>query len=322
MTEKIIPAIRSSRVRHEIVAGCRLTNLEETREAYGLSYATDDYKKILSDPQIDAVFVALPDPRLQEKISTAALLQGKHVFVEKPVSLSKTAVVRLAGLSAKSGLVTCEGFNLIHLPSMDLLRGKLESHDLDKISINCSIQDRGDDGLMKEKLKIGLYFAFIHSLSVANNLLGAPVQIDLVALQLNGPHYSLRVKLCYSKNDTEVILNFNNKSPSGFEFKIDSYADNEPVLSIDATRKAAGRASEKQLSYARQIDRFLLHALSGEPFEGSFVRSISIYDALETIFNRIENDLDNVSSALLSETGVFGTPARSPSTAAGHCLGK
>ena len=53
-----------------------------------------DYRELLSDPTIDAVYVAVPH-HLHEEIYIAALRAGKHLFAEKPFGIELAAAERI-----------------------------------------------------------------------------------------------------------------------------------------------------------------------------------------------------------------------------------
>lgn len=73
---------------------------DETKEfikSFGVTEIYDDYKKILADPEIDAVLVC-SSTDTHSSISVEAIEAGKHVFCEKPVdhSIEKINAVKKA----------------------------------------------------------------------------------------------------------------------------------------------------------------------------------------------------------------------------------
>ena len=57
---------------------------EEWARALGVAKLTRDYKEILSDPEVDAVFIC-SSTDTHSAISLEAIAAGKHIFCEKPV---------------------------------------------------------------------------------------------------------------------------------------------------------------------------------------------------------------------------------------------
>ena len=53
----------------------------------GISQASSDYDSILANPDVDTVYVALPN-HLHYDYAKKALLAGKHVICEKPFTLT------------------------------------------------------------------------------------------------------------------------------------------------------------------------------------------------------------------------------------------
>lgn len=61
---------------------------EDFKSRYGFTYSTTDYSSILSDSNVDIVFVCSPDNNHAEQVC-CALEAGKHVFCEKPLARTK-----------------------------------------------------------------------------------------------------------------------------------------------------------------------------------------------------------------------------------------
>ena len=70
-----------------------------------------DWRALLTDPAIEAVFVAVPN-FLHAEVALAALAAGKHVLLEKPMALSLADCDRLVGAARASGRVLTIGHEL------------------------------------------------------------------------------------------------------------------------------------------------------------------------------------------------------------------
>lgn len=62
-----------------------LKKAETLKEKWGYEYAISDYEKVLADPQIDIVDIALP-PFLHLPFAYKAMEAGKHVICDKPLT--------------------------------------------------------------------------------------------------------------------------------------------------------------------------------------------------------------------------------------------
>jgi predicted dehydrogenase len=81
----------------------------------------DTYAQILSDPAIDAVVLATPHSLHAEQIAQAAAA-GKHVFVEKPMTLDLASAHASAEAAAKANVMLAVGFNRRFHPAIVEMR--------------------------------------------------------------------------------------------------------------------------------------------------------------------------------------------------------
>lgn len=85
-------------------------DLEETAKSMGIEKTSKNYKDILNDKEVDAIFICTPTD-MHYTISMEALNFGKHVFCEKPVDLELVRVKDVKDLVAKTGKKYMVGFN-------------------------------------------------------------------------------------------------------------------------------------------------------------------------------------------------------------------
>ncbi|HCK09105.1 MAG TPA: oxidoreductase [Candidatus Latescibacteria bacterium] len=88
----------------EMVGVCRLgqTELKQVQERFGFAYATEDYRKLLNDCELDGVVVASPHT-LHHEHALAALDAGLHVMCEKPMTTRAHHARKLVNRAREKG---------------------------------------------------------------------------------------------------------------------------------------------------------------------------------------------------------------------------
>lgn len=109
------------------VAGRSPDRLAAFAEAQRLAVST--FEEVLGDKNIDAVLLATPHSQHTAQIE-AALGAGKHVFVEKPITLRESEARRCAELALRAGRVLAVGLSKRFLPSMHDMRSLTRSGGL------------------------------------------------------------------------------------------------------------------------------------------------------------------------------------------------
>ena len=98
---------------------------DETGKLYakecGVPSSTDSWEGFLSDPAIDAVYVATPNVAHFGQ-ALDALKAGKHVLCEKPLTTDTARFDVLAREARSRGLVLMEGMRILHDPVYSLIR--------------------------------------------------------------------------------------------------------------------------------------------------------------------------------------------------------
>jgi len=82
---------------------------------HGIARAHGDYPSLLADPDVDAVYIPLPNA-LHAPWTERALNAGKHVLCEKPFSPDPEVTAHCYTVAAAHGLVLTEAFMWRHLP--------------------------------------------------------------------------------------------------------------------------------------------------------------------------------------------------------------
>ena len=90
-------------------------------ERHGIARAYGSYEELLEDPQLDAVYVPLPND-MHAAWTLRALEAGKHVLCEKPTTRTGAQAEALVEVAERSGLGLHEAFMYQHLPLMAELR--------------------------------------------------------------------------------------------------------------------------------------------------------------------------------------------------------
>jgi predicted dehydrogenase len=83
---------------------------EEAVGSFGYRRATEDWRNVIDDPDVDAVVIAAPNSLHLELIEAAAEA-GKDIFCEKPVGGTPAETARAARAARRAGAITGVGYN-------------------------------------------------------------------------------------------------------------------------------------------------------------------------------------------------------------------
>jgi len=109
------------RVKLVHVCSRRLEKAKEAAEDVGFVRYSDDYRKVLADPEVDVVSICTPNDQ-HEEMAIAALKAGKHVYIDKPLAVTAESAARIAEAAASAPGKTRMVFNNRYSPAM--LRAK------------------------------------------------------------------------------------------------------------------------------------------------------------------------------------------------------
>src|SRR4051812_35403550 len=81
----------------------------------------EKYEALLADPEIDAVYIPLPN-RMHLEWSLKAMRAGKHVLCEKPMTMHASEFDQLIAARDASGVLAAEAFMIVHHPQWQRAR--------------------------------------------------------------------------------------------------------------------------------------------------------------------------------------------------------
>ena len=107
---KVVPALRAS-THGEVLA---IASRDERRAAttaggLGIPRAYGSYDALLADPDVEAVYIPLPN-HLHREWTIRAAAAGKHVLCEKPLALTAAEAEEMVDACAAAGVLLMEAF--------------------------------------------------------------------------------------------------------------------------------------------------------------------------------------------------------------------
>jgi predicted dehydrogenase len=102
--------------------------------AFSIPKVTTDYREILRDPAIEAVHICTPNAQ-HYGMAKDAILAGKHVLCEKPLTTTVAEAEELVALAKQHGVRNCVCHNLRYYPMVQQMRRMREAGDLGEILI-------------------------------------------------------------------------------------------------------------------------------------------------------------------------------------------
>lgn len=151
-------------------------------EENGIPHAYKDYKKILLDPEIDAVLVC-SSTDTHAQISIEAAEADKHIFCEKPIDLKVDKVKSVLKAVDKANVKFQVGFNRRFDHNFKKIKELIDSGELGELHI-VKITSRDPEPPSPEYVKVsgGIFLDMsIHDFDMARYLTGSEVKEVYVA---------------------------------------------------------------------------------------------------------------------------------------------
>jgi len=105
---RMLPAMRTvPDVEVVAIASRDGARAAETARAHGIAKAHASYEALIADPDVDAVYIPLPN-HLHVPWSERAAAAGKHVLCEKPIATTTAEARRLIAARDRASVVICE----------------------------------------------------------------------------------------------------------------------------------------------------------------------------------------------------------------------
>jgi predicted dehydrogenase len=122
INRSIIPALRAAEGHTlEAIASRDADKAAAAAGEYGVPRSISGYEALLADPDIDAVYIPLPN-HLHAEWAIKAAEAGKHVLCEKPLALTVEDVDRITAAAAAANVHVAEAFMYRHHPQTHVVQ--------------------------------------------------------------------------------------------------------------------------------------------------------------------------------------------------------
>lgn len=153
---------------------------------FDIARAHGSYEALVSDPEVDIVYIATPHPFHAEQ-AILALEHGKHVLVEKPFTLTGAEAAAVRDVAVDRGLLAMEAMWTRYLPHMARIREVVASGalgDIRALLADHTQRISSDPAHRLNSLELGggaLLDLGVYPISFAWDILGEPLAITASA---------------------------------------------------------------------------------------------------------------------------------------------
>jgi xylose dehydrogenase (NAD/NADP) len=116
----------SATATRRAIASRSLEKAQTAARDFGFEVAYGSYEELLADPQVDAVYVPLPNA-MHAEWTTKAVEHGKHVLCEKPLCASAAEAADVVAHCRAHGVRLMEGFMWRYHPRTQRIREQIDA---------------------------------------------------------------------------------------------------------------------------------------------------------------------------------------------------
>jgi predicted dehydrogenase len=131
-----IPMLFGDRPYQPVLVACSdalPARVQEALASFSFARGSVDWRTVVEDPEVDAVFIAAPN-MLHLELVQAAAAAGKAVFCEKPVGGTPEQILAAALAARTAGVISGVGYNYRWAPLVRYARELIASGELGQIT--------------------------------------------------------------------------------------------------------------------------------------------------------------------------------------------
>lgn len=127
INDRLLPAFAKSNLASlRAIASRDQARAQQAAQSAGIPKAHASYQALLDDPEIEAVYIPLPNT-LHDEWTRQAAQAGKHVLCEKPLTPTAPLAAELVAFCKAQNIKLMDGFMWPHHPRTALLRQLIDS---------------------------------------------------------------------------------------------------------------------------------------------------------------------------------------------------
>ena len=273
------------------VATARPNNARYVADKYGFEFCTGDADDVFTDERIDTVFVVTRHNLHAENV-LAALRNDKHVFVEKPLCLTREELVEIRDEYQRRNVHLMLGFNRRFAPHIERLKGQLT--DGVPVAINYRINAGvvpPDHWVHDPRVGGGRILGeACHFVDLAMFLAGSKVShVTASGLRdAHDNHDTVSICLGFENGSTASISYFSNGNKSVPKERLEVFAagsvaivEDFKEMSVYGSRNFRDKLRKQDKGHTAEIERFLSAIKQGQPTPIPFDE---IYHVMEVTF--------------------------------------
>jgi xylose dehydrogenase (NAD/NADP) len=139
INRKVIPGARESpKVNLAAVASRDQAKADTYAKEWNIERAYGSYEDLLADPEIEAVYISLPNT-MHCEWSIKSMEAGKHVLCEKPLSRHTAEVEEAFDVADRTGRILSEAFMYRHNPQTTRLKQLVEEGAIGELRLVRSV---------------------------------------------------------------------------------------------------------------------------------------------------------------------------------------
>lgn len=200
------------------IAGRSLEKAQRFQQDFGFEKAYGSYEELLNDPDVEAVYIPLPNS-LHCEWTKRALNAKKHVLCEKPLAVSKAQAESMYRAAEENGVHLMEAFAYLHSPIIAAIKDELASIGEIRYLESAFITTRRPDTdirLRRETFGGAMYDLGCYCLSTALWMMGREPETVRASAQFSDQHIDLyTIALLLYENGAAAKLDCGMLLPDG-----------------------------------------------------------------------------------------------------------